>query len=1584
MSKKSNRKGHKMLAYFLALVLLITAVPVAISQAADYTVPQTFVDQAKDYKKQWDAKGNNGKTTLFIGDSFMSPQIWRNFYDTYQGKDVLRVGIGSSAARDWMVIADSFLAYTSPKNIVVNLGTNDITGTGTAGTSSQDAATVYSGLTALFEKLHGLDSLKNTKIYYFGISVREADKWNPIVNEVNANMKSWCSDKTWITYVDTSAVAKSDLYDGVHLKLESYSKLVNALAATDIEIEDAKKNMDIYLITGQSNGAGWTQYKESDLSAMDSRYVNGFENIYYSGTVATVGDMANTTSTYDMQPVKAGLGTQTLDLPAMGPEVGMADALSSRYNSQTGEYAGFIKYAIGAAPLVKDPEKPTLETWTSPTYMEKLGTDVTNGTNMGVLYTNFLAEVQKRLAEYEAAGYNPIIKGMYWMQGEADRRREAEYIEAFEDFASDVRKDLTTVAGQDLSRMPIMVGEISETFYAYLEGTLNANREFIAMQDMLPSLVSDCYLIDNSGFAITAEDPSNPPTSEDTSATYKGKIVGSDNAHWNYRDCITIGKQVGNQILAFDTAETGDINADTRVDKTDLSNLRNMLVRNVAGSSQLITPDVYVSYDGGKVVNDADSSIAVGTYKLNAEKAATEFVKNETVSYTASRNGDVNGAIITNHANGPYTVVKDYEFGKEDFTVSTWFNLPTGATISSGSGSYIIGNDQPDGTKGFSATLKDGAIRFRVQELPARSLRRIETNKLGLTLNTDEWYNLVISRDDNMVKVYFDGDLLFSECVPEGYDFGIRDLGLGAYVGYNGTYQPSNMYFDDLQVYRTALSASEIKAIAGSKVLIPERNDVNPDKKFDVKDLVDLKIAAANFTGAEPVDVDAADVAVNFDGGTVKNSGSNSSMTAGAYVLGGYETVNVNGVDKQKATTFESTTNVTYTNGRDGAANGAILTNYQKGAYTVLDKLNLEKEDFAVSTWFNIPTADDMGTGNGCYLLGTTKADDTTSGFRVNIRQDNTDGGKIKLFLKAGANGDEKYVLDNFTYGQWHHVAVSRIGNAMFFYYDGELASIQIIGEDFDFGDAKVAFGAYPGVTWKYDDRNVAYDDVRFYKGEVTVAHVRDIYGVENVPGGDDSGDDSGDVGGDTGDDTTEPTTAKVRVNFNGGKVANSGTDTNASVGTYVMDATKYATTFNPTSNVTYAPGRDESANGAMITNHRYGPYVVVKNHNFGTKDFTISTWVNFEDYSSIGNNAGCYLFGTNHPDTGKGFSVVLKKNSSGNYEIRLSATTQTGSTTFHAIAAGSSNTWYNVTLARVGTEFKLYLDGAPIGTYTVNNYDFGTRDLAFGAYYGSDYQYEYLNKNTRYDDIQVFGEGLSASEIQEKIMGKNSPKVRVTFNNGTFANTGTDTSIQLSKQMMTGTGTSTTFQATDTLNYTTGRDGKANGAIVTNHKTGPYAVVEDYSFGTGNFTISTWFNLENIETVGTNHESYLFGTNHSDTGNGLSACISQSATTGEYRIRIRAAYQSSQLFALDNVASGEWYNLTVARVGTVLNIYFNGSLLGTYTVNDFDFGTKDLAFGAYYGRDFYVDDNIYFDDIEVYAEGFSDSEVQSMYTMTK
>lgn len=282
-----------------------------------------------------------------------------------------------------------------------------------------------------------------------------------------------------------------------------------------VTTEAAKPTIDIYLIAGQSNAAGTTKVNERELAALDSRYIDGFEHILYAGSA----NPGSGPYELDIQKVKVGCG---IDENHMGPELGMAEALSEYYNSQTGAYAGFIKYAEGGSSLLY-----TGRDWVSPSYKKTLTGELPDTT--GYLYNEFIDEVKQRMEEYRNAGYEPVIKGMYWMQGEANRDNPAEYTKAFKYFVTDVRNDLTKITGQNLQNMPILVGEISRTFHDDEATDIEINTRFIAVQRELPNVVSDCYIIPSAEY-----DMNN-----------KVGAVGSDVWHWNYEDCLTIGNLVG-------------------------------------------------------------------------------------------------------------------------------------------------------------------------------------------------------------------------------------------------------------------------------------------------------------------------------------------------------------------------------------------------------------------------------------------------------------------------------------------------------------------------------------------------------------------------------------------------------------------------------------------------------------------------------------------------------------------------------------------------------------------------------------------------------------------------------------------------------------------------------------------------------------------------------------------------------------------------------------------------------------------------------------------------------------------------------
>ena len=312
------------------------------------------------------------------------------------------------------------------------------------------------------------------------------------------------------------------------------------------------KSIDIYLIAGQSNAAGCTKITDRDAAYLWAPELeNGYTNIHYAGNSRN-----NSSGVRDRdlpwQKTTLGLGIYLGgSTKYVGPEAGMAKALSVYYNEETGREAGFIKYAFGGSSLLNDTTGSTAKdgNWVSPSYSRYLGKWNYGATVTGQMYRNFIDQVEKNLLElYEYGGYTEInIKGLYWMQGCANKSKPAEYKIAFEYFCSDVRADLSkltlalTGGKSDLGAadMPIIVGTISQTQNLTSANTEEVNNTFIEMQKKLPETIENCYVLDNSQYPITSWN----------ATTGKAEIVGSDQWHWNQADALEIGENVGKLIL---------------------------------------------------------------------------------------------------------------------------------------------------------------------------------------------------------------------------------------------------------------------------------------------------------------------------------------------------------------------------------------------------------------------------------------------------------------------------------------------------------------------------------------------------------------------------------------------------------------------------------------------------------------------------------------------------------------------------------------------------------------------------------------------------------------------------------------------------------------------------------------------------------------------------------------------------------------------------------------------------------------------------------------------------------------------------
>ncbi len=232
-------------------------------------------------------------------------------------------------------------------------------------------------------------------------------------------------------------------------KVEKLDKLQSV---ENIDMES--KIINVYLIGGQSNAVGIGRDSENKVLNSDPRLVSGFDNVLYftDQEHTSKGSLIST----QFEPVKFGLGIET---DACGAEVGIASMLADN-----GEMNAIIKCAWGGAniyPYTKAPVSIEQGTWTPPSYIDKYNLDAVNEPIIGGLYRRFEETVTKGLELLIQEGYTPVIKGMWWMQGEsemADPTMSGAYYELLSLLIGDVRSFLSETTGYDCSQMPFVCG----------------------------------------------------------------------------------------------------------------------------------------------------------------------------------------------------------------------------------------------------------------------------------------------------------------------------------------------------------------------------------------------------------------------------------------------------------------------------------------------------------------------------------------------------------------------------------------------------------------------------------------------------------------------------------------------------------------------------------------------------------------------------------------------------------------------------------------------------------------------------------------------------------------------------------------------------------------------------------------------------------------------------------------------------------------------------------------------------------------------------------------------------------------------
>ncbi|MBR6727526.1 MAG: hypothetical protein IKM08_04990, partial [Clostridia bacterium] len=293
--------------------------------------------------------------------------------------------------------------------------------------------------------------------------------------------------------------------------------------------DEAAPVIDLYLIAGQSNAAGCSNFS-ADFKNSDPNFTKGYSNVLYHG-VSVGGSAFASKRIYTNVPVKAGYGCGTSDI---GPELGMAKALSQYYNEETGRMAAIVKYAYGGTGLADTISGQNFPegSWCPPSWLEEHGK--VDEYKSGGLYRAFVAQIQSAVSDYRALGYDVNIIGGYWMQGCNDRHNDPNvYADMFECWLNDLRSDVYAITRDEADlKLPMLVGEISDYFGqkfgeegdSYSKHYTNCTN-FTRMQREQIGALENVHVINNGTL----------PTWDHS----------ADNAHWDSHSALWIGQRVG-------------------------------------------------------------------------------------------------------------------------------------------------------------------------------------------------------------------------------------------------------------------------------------------------------------------------------------------------------------------------------------------------------------------------------------------------------------------------------------------------------------------------------------------------------------------------------------------------------------------------------------------------------------------------------------------------------------------------------------------------------------------------------------------------------------------------------------------------------------------------------------------------------------------------------------------------------------------------------------------------------------------------------------------------------------------------------
>jgi len=542
------------------------------------------------------------------------------------------------------------------------------------------------------------------------------------------------------------------------------------------------------------------------------------------------------------------------------------------------------------------------------------------------------------------------------------------------------------------------------------------------------------------------------------------------------------------------------------------------------------------------------------------------------------------------------------------------------------------------------------------------------------------------------------------------------------------------------------------------------------------------------------------------------------------------------------------------------AGNGAVvnedhlsLPNYNSGVYP--ETPIALGSTYTISMWFK-DLKDRSGAQGGWMMMDATSDGGGSNG---------NHGGSVGGYTMSIYTADELGAWDTawrgsgytmtqagFTGNGWHHLVASFDNGTLTYYIDGAQVGSPVAYA----GSSSIEiFGSWLNYSYGFADY---MDDIRVYDNALSAGDVSTLFAGGRMALTD------GLVGHWTFDDG----------------------DATASVG---VDGTNSGGSF-------------ESANSRTVASFASADYIQVDDGgaDFTTEDFSAAFWFYNEGASGdwaplIGNQYG------DESGNGWGWSVQRYYGNDTVFSVNTGNGGPNWSNNHSSQFTIPLNTWTHVVMTRVGTEMKIYLNGADSG-FT------GTSHASIG--HQSDFLKIGDSITGKYDEVRLYSRALSAGDVASLYA----------------ATTVIDLTADLVAKYPLDSDVSDSLGSNDGSSHG-GASFEIDGDIGAMRLTsiGDYAQIpQGLDIGSGGaYTFSVWVKPDNFDSA------QVLITDHVYFETYPSIYLQLEQTTGNVSVRhYDSNSSSSQVFtSTGSLVAGQWNLVTVGWDGSNANVYLNGVL---------------------------------------------------------